>query len=146
MRFLSPPTSWPTRGLAVALAALLAVAPVYGQSPTGAAGSSDPASNTTATKARRLTSPAKSTAKGRKAAGRTRTGRAGTARIRTAKGRTARRGRAAKIKLAFVASTELRPMAQQLATLRTPAAYTGVAKYAHQHDGEAAAAAYLALG
>jgi soluble lytic murein transglycosylase len=37
-------------------------------------------------------------------------------------------------------------MAQQLATLRTPAAYAGVTKYAHQHTGEAAAAAYLALG
>jgi soluble lytic murein transglycosylase len=37
-------------------------------------------------------------------------------------------------------------MAQQLATLRTPAAYTGVTKYAHAHTGEAAAAAYLALG
>jgi soluble lytic murein transglycosylase len=37
-------------------------------------------------------------------------------------------------------------MAQQLATLRTPAAYAGVTRYAHQHSGEAAAAAYLALG
>jgi soluble lytic murein transglycosylase len=37
-------------------------------------------------------------------------------------------------------------MAQQLATMRTPAAYAGVAKYAHQHTGEAAAAAYIALG
>jgi soluble lytic murein transglycosylase len=37
-------------------------------------------------------------------------------------------------------------MAQQLATMRTPAAYEGVTKYAHQHSGEAAAAAYLALG
>ena len=37
-------------------------------------------------------------------------------------------------------------MAQQLATLRTPAAYDGVTAYAHQHTGEAAAAAYLALG
>ena len=37
-------------------------------------------------------------------------------------------------------------MAQQLATLRTPAAYAGVTKYAQAHTGEAAAAAYLALG
>jgi len=37
-------------------------------------------------------------------------------------------------------------MAQQLATMRTPAAYAGVANYAHRHTGEAAAAAYLALG
>lgn len=47
---------------------------------------------------------------------------------------------------AFVASTELRPMAQQLATLRTQAAYDGVTRYAQRHTGEAAAAAYLALG
>lgn len=37
-------------------------------------------------------------------------------------------------------------MAQQLATLRTPAAYAGVTEYARRHSGEAAAAAYLALG
>jgi len=37
-------------------------------------------------------------------------------------------------------------MAQQLALLRTPEAYAGVAAYAHKHTGEAAAAAYLALG
>jgi len=54
--------------------------------------------------------------------------------------------RAIRIKRAFVASTQLRPMAQQLATMRTPAAYNGVARYAHEHTGDAAAAAYLALG
>lgn len=37
-------------------------------------------------------------------------------------------------------------MAQQLATMRTPAAYDGVTRYAHEHTGDAAAAAYLALG
>ena len=37
-------------------------------------------------------------------------------------------------------------MAQQLATMRTPEAYAGVAAYAHSHTGDAAAAAYLALG
>jgi len=37
-------------------------------------------------------------------------------------------------------------MAQQLALLRTPEAYNGVTAYARSHDGEAAAAAYLALG
>lgn len=37
-------------------------------------------------------------------------------------------------------------MAQQLATLRTPAAYAGVTAYARSHTGEASAAAYLALG
>jgi len=37
-------------------------------------------------------------------------------------------------------------MAQQLATMRTAAAYAGVAEYARRHTGSAAAAAYLALG
>ncbi len=37
-------------------------------------------------------------------------------------------------------------MAQQLALLRTPEAYAGVAAYARSHTGEAAATAYLALG
>jgi soluble lytic murein transglycosylase len=37
-------------------------------------------------------------------------------------------------------------MAQQLANLRTQAAYDGVTKYAHAHSGDAAAAAYLAMG
>jgi soluble lytic murein transglycosylase len=37
-------------------------------------------------------------------------------------------------------------MAQQLATMRTPAAYAGVSAWAHSHTGDAAAAAYLGLG
>lgn len=45
-----------------------------------------------------------------------------------------------------MASTELRPMAQQLTSMRTPEAYAGVTAYARKHTGEAAAAAYLALG
>jgi len=60
--------------------------------------------------------------------------------------KAARQARTASIKQAFVASAELRSMAQQLANLRTPAAYAGVTAYAHKHTGEAAAAAYLALG
>jgi soluble lytic murein transglycosylase len=54
--------------------------------------------------------------------------------------------RTARIRQAFVASAELQPMAQQLDTLRTPDAYAGVAGFARRHSGEAAAAAYLALG
>jgi len=60
--------------------------------------------------------------------------------------RRRRAARAHKIKLAFVASSELTPRAQQLATLRTPAAYSGGTAYARSHSGEASAAAYLALG
>ena len=51
-----------------------------------------------------------------------------------------------RLQQAFVASSQLRPMAQQLATMRSPQAYAGVSSYAHAHTGEAAAAAYLALG
>jgi soluble lytic murein transglycosylase len=57
-----------------------------------------------------------------------------------------RRARTARIKEAFVASATLRPMAEQLMTLRTPAAYAGVTAYAARHTGDAAGAAYLALG
>jgi soluble lytic murein transglycosylase len=52
----------------------------------------------------------------------------------------------ARLKQAFVASKELEPMAQQLATMRTPEAYAAVTAYAHGHTGEAGTAAYLALG
>jgi soluble lytic murein transglycosylase len=47
---------------------------------------------------------------------------------------------------AFTASAQLRPMAQQLAATRAPAAYAGVLNYAANHPGEGAAAAYLAVG
>ena len=47
---------------------------------------------------------------------------------------------------AFTASAQLRPMAQQLAATRSPAAYAGVLNYAASHPGEGAAAAYLAVG
>lgn len=66
--------------------------------------------------------------------------------VRRRPSRAVRTARTARIRQAFVASTELRPMAQQLATLRTPEAYAGVGAYAHRHTGEAAAAAFLALG
>lgn len=56
------------------------------------------------------------------------------------------RKRSLKLKQAFVVSSQLRPMAQQLAQLRTPSAYGGVTAYARAHTGEAASAAYLALG
>ncbi len=54
--------------------------------------------------------------------------------------------RSRKLQRAFVASTQLRAMAQQLAQNRTPAAYAGVSNYAQSHKGDAAAAAYLSLG
>jgi soluble lytic murein transglycosylase len=54
--------------------------------------------------------------------------------------------RSRQLQKAFVASSQLRPMAQELASMRTPAAYAGVAAYARAHSGEAGSAAYLALG
>ena len=51
-----------------------------------------------------------------------------------------------KLTGAFIASAELRPMAQQLAATRSAAAFGGVVNYAKTHPGEGAAAAYLALG
>jgi soluble lytic murein transglycosylase len=88
-----------------------------------------------------------STAK--KAAGRG-TAKTGTAKTgkaaRSARRTKGRAARTAKLKQAFVASAELRPMAQQLAAIRTSAAYAGVSAYAHRHTGETAAAAYLAVG
>jgi soluble lytic murein transglycosylase len=51
-----------------------------------------------------------------------------------------------QLRHAFVASSQLRPMAQQLITERTPQAYSGVLQYARSHSGEASAAAYMALG
>jgi soluble lytic murein transglycosylase len=51
-----------------------------------------------------------------------------------------------KLTSAFKASEQLRPMAQQLASTRSAAAYSGVENYAGAHPGEGAAAAYLALG
>jgi len=111
-----------TRLFAAALAASMAVSPVAAQTASAQTDSAAPATTTH----KKATTAASKTKK------------------RTPN--SARAARTARIHQAFVASTELRPMAQQLATLRTPAAYAGVTKYAHAHTGEAASAAYLALG
>jgi soluble lytic murein transglycosylase len=129
MRVATSPTSKPRltpRFLAALLSLLMVVSPVTGQTSgnTSAQGSGSTSSTAQTTKKK-----AKTGKKGKKASG-----------------HKARSARTARIKQAFVASTELRPMAQQLATMRTPAAYDGVTRYAHTHSGEAAAAAYLALG
>ncbi len=55
--------------------------------------------------------------------------------------------RVKRIRQAFVASTTLRPMAQQLIQDRTPAAYAGVEAFARAHAKEdAGALAWLAIG
>ncbi len=51
-----------------------------------------------------------------------------------------------RLNMAFTASSQLRPMAQQLVLDRSPAAYSGVIAYAAAHPGEAAASAELAIG
>jgi soluble lytic murein transglycosylase len=86
-----------------------------------------------------------------KSTARTRGRRKTTAHVRHAHTRRSKRtaksiARSRRLQRAFVASSQLRPMAQQLAQNRTPAAYAGVTHYAQTHTGDAAAAAYLALG
>ena len=55
--------------------------------------------------------------------------------------------RVRRVRQAFVASTNLRPMARQLLQDRTPAAYSGVETYARRHAKEdAGSLAYLVLG
>src|ERR1019366_6348358 len=54
--------------------------------------------------------------------------------------------RSIKLTSAFLASAQLRPMAQQLAATRSAAAYAGLLNYGQSHPGEGAAAAHLALG
>jgi len=103
------------RSLAGLLSLLMVTALATGQT---SGNSTAQGSGTPSSKAKTTKGSAKTGKKGKKAAG-----------------RKARTARTARIKLAFVASTELRPMAQQLATLRTPAAYAGVTRYAHQHNG-----------
>jgi len=51
-----------------------------------------------------------------------------------------------RLNTAFMATAQLRPMAQQLVADRSPAAYSGVLAYAAAHQGEVAAAAELAIG
>ncbi|GAC1420248.1 MAG: tetratricopeptide repeat protein [Acidobacteriaceae bacterium] len=75
-------------------------------------------------------------------------GSRGRGRSVASRSKVASKATAQSIKLtsAFLASAQLRPMAQQLAATRSPAAYEGVLNYGRNHPGEAAAAAYLALG
>ncbi len=51
-----------------------------------------------------------------------------------------------KLNTAFVTTASLRPMAQQLASSRSAAAYASVGAYAQSHPGMQAGTAYLALG
>lgn len=119
---------WRARGVAAVLTVLMAVSPLAGKPLSDVP--TKPSVSAPVHSKKKLTKGGKASRKSRK----------------TRAGHAARAARTARIRQAFVASSELRPMAQQLATMRTPAAYAGVTKYAHAHTGEAAAAAYLALG
>jgi soluble lytic murein transglycosylase len=81
------------------------------------------------------------------------TGKPGAKKPGSSKATAARRKRrpisprVRRIRQAFVASTTLRPMAQQLIQDRTPAAYAGVEAYARAHTKEdAGALAWLVVG
>jgi len=142
----------PARVLAAVLCALMAATPVEGKRSDAPNTKSTNATGATASQKKKAepVRQRKSTKKGvssktskaRRSATRTR----GKKKYVSPAERRRRIASARKIKRAFVASSQLRPMAQQLATLRTPAAYNGVTNYARSHSGEASAAAYLALG
>jgi len=143
--FSQEPVPTGTRWLALTLSALLALSPSAAEAAYGkalqTADSSTSSSGTSASQTSKTNAakPKSSTKASGKVSRKSKT-------KGSASSRAARAARTARIHQAFVASTELRPMAQQLATLRTPAAYAGVTKYAKVHTGDAAAAAYLALG
>jgi soluble lytic murein transglycosylase len=133
-------------GCALGLSLLLAASPVGAQSAPGASDAAAPTAKSTVRKGGTATAkPAgkQPAAAAKKPGAKTASGHH---RRRPQASRAERTARTARIKQVFVASTELRPMAQQLALLRTPEAYAGVTDYAHKHTGETAAAAYLALG
>jgi len=80
-------------------------------------------------------------------------GRAGRGRRLTKAELRAESARSAKLAVqsirlnsAFIASAALRPMAQQLASMRSPAGFAAVSAYAASHPGSAASTAYLAIG
>lgn len=98
-------------------------------SRTGKPGKAGPRSNAKGARAKRVGGKSKVTA-----------GR------RSSAASTAAAQKNLRLRSAFVASVQLRPMAQQLSATRSPEAYRGVEAYARDHTGEAAAAAYLALG
>jgi soluble lytic murein transglycosylase len=54
--------------------------------------------------------------------------------------------RVRRVKRAFVASADLKPMARQLLQDRSPAAYAGVEKYARGHRDDASSLAWLVAG
>ena len=90
---------------------------------------------------------ARSAARGKLArGGRRQTGSRASVSVRSSSRDVAPTAESRRLSAAFTASSQLRPMAQQLSATRTALAYAGVQNYAAAHPGEAAAAADLALG
>jgi soluble lytic murein transglycosylase len=87
----------------------------------------------------------KSTAKSSKKTSRASSKSAGKKTSSTAK-KSKPTAQTVRLTSAFHASEQLRPMAQQLASTRSSAAYAGVQNYAGSHPGEGAATAWLAIG
>jgi soluble lytic murein transglycosylase len=135
------------RSLVVTVCLLLAASAAFAPAQTGSAASSaQPQHPSTKHHA---TTPSNAHASHRASARTTRTSHTRTvaSRHRRRHVLTAReRARSRRYQHAFVASSQLRPMAQQLAQNPTPAAFAGMNSWAHSHTGEAAAAAYLAVG
>ena len=104
---------------------------------------SKPAATSKKAKAVAKASGAKKSVKGKVIAAR---GAASGAAVRAAVATREATERVLRLNSAFVASAQLRPMAQQLIAGRTAAAYAGVANYAASHPGAGAATAYLAMG
>ena len=82
---------------------------------------------------------------------RTKNRRGAPAHVRHARTRRSRRtaktiARSRRLQRAFVASSQLRPMAQQLAQNRTPAAYAGVTHYAETHKVPSYHSAFFVCG
>ncbi len=73
-------------------------------------------------------------------------GRGSSIRSRAAVRDVAPTAESRRLSAAFTASSQLRPMAQQLSATRSAQAFAGVQNYAAAHPGEGAAAAELALG
>jgi len=144
------PAGLATRVLALAMCVLMAVTPLVAQSGDGSgkqAAASVRARHKTAKKSPKKGTPATPREAVPETAHKAAPVRSRKPSSRHAQvSRAARQARTAAIRKAFTASAELRPMAEQLSVLRTPEVYAAVASYAHSHSGEAAAAAYLALG
>ena len=145
--------SWmPPKLLPTALLLFLLNPPTVGQEISSPHARKTAGSGQTVTSTKKAVS--KSTSK--PVAGRSKTGKAkasasrsGKKAVVAAKGRrpsAAPSPQTLRLASAFRATTELRPMAQQLAAQRSPAAYAGVLAYAQGHPGDPASAAYLALG